>query len=190
MGHHREFLADEISMVQSDNQVLRQENDLLRMTSERKGQENETLKDELLALRAAYALKIDEAAALRTILEGVGHNVSAGLQRFMERRQVKDTHVSAQVVDNGEQKGTVVANYREEQRSDQGAAAYAPPAKRAEAVPVAVLTAAEPPPAFLRRPGQAQMRPIDDSRIPMAPMSDAERDQAMRETLSQRSTMR
>lgn len=183
MGQHREFLADEITMMQSDNAVLRQENDLLRMTSERKAQENEMLKEELIAVRAAYATKIDEAAALRTILEGIGQHVSAGITRFMERRHVKQAHVET-AVNSDDQRNKVVASYREEQRSDQGASAYAPPPRGSRPEPVST----DAPPVFLRQ--GSQMKPISDSRIPMAPMSDEERSEAMQETLNSRSTMR
>lgn len=152
----REYLADEITMIQSDNQVLKHENDLFRMTNERKAEENHVLRMELDACKVALAEKIDEAAALRTILEGVGHNVSAGLNRFMERRALKQERhtqtaaaVAAPVVAAAQARERVLENQREEQSSEEhGHRAFAPPPKGYAA---GGTVERDPPPAFLKQ---------------------------------------
>lgn len=144
----REYLADEITMIQSDNQVLKQENDLYRMTSERKAEENRILKEDLNDLRALYADKVDEAAALRTILEGIGHNVSAGLTRFMQRRELKQQRTEERR-EPEVARTAVVQAYREEQGG--GHEAYAPPPRTAAPrQPEPAVAMAEPAPRFLR----------------------------------------
>lgn len=160
---NRDYLADEITMVQSDNEVLKHENELLKMTSERKAEENRILKEDLVSLRALYSDKVDEAASLRTILESIGHNVSAGLTRFMERRQVKLDHRDRDASTQTEAKTAVVVAYREEQRADQGAVAYAPPKTRA----AAAAAVAEPSPRFLR-PGAVRGDIQNHALIPRA----------------------
>lgn len=154
----REYLADEITMIQSDNLVLKQENALYKMTNERKAEENRLLKDELDSCKIALAEKIDEAAALRTILEGVGHNVKAGLERFLERRQLKqarqDTNRAAQaapLVVQVQAREAVLENQREEQGS--GHEAYAPPSTRGteRTRPIEYDASIPPAPSFLRQ---------------------------------------
>jgi hypothetical protein len=152
----REYLADEITMIQSDNMVLKQELELVRMTSERKAEENRILKADLTEVRALYAEKVDEAAALRTILESIGHNVSAGLTRFMERRALKQNRETPRPEQARE---AVVASYREEQRAEAGAEAYAPPRFASGG---RVQAGEPPPPAFLQRAprGDVQDHPL------------------------------
>ena len=150
----RDYLGDEVHMMQSDILILRQENELLKMTSERKGEENRILREELANLRVSYEEKMTEAVAIRTCLEGVGLNISTALARYMERRTLKKETLA------------VAEPPRSEQRSrplvETPRVAPAPPPR----VPVErdITEDNIEPPAFLR---QGQVRTdIRDSRLP------------------------
>jgi hypothetical protein len=168
-------------MIQSDNLVLKQENELYRMTNERKAEENRLLKEELVELRANYAEKIDEAAALRTILEGIGHNVSAGLTRFMERRQLKRER---QHVPHEQARAAVVDSYRTEQSSDHAVSEFAPPPK-GTIRPMEPLS--QPAPSFLNSGGRnAPKGPHNHPLLPRAVRSEEDILRDMAETVESR----
>jgi hypothetical protein len=89
MTEQRDFLGDEVHMMQSDIKTLRHENDLLKMKSERQDETITTLNSDIARLRGAYEDKIVENATLQSILENVGLAVSGGLERYLKRRELK-----------------------------------------------------------------------------------------------------
>lgn len=85
----RDYLGDEVHMMQSDITTLRHENDLLKMKAERQDETITTLRSDLARMRAAYENKVVEATTLQTMLENVGLVISDGIQRYLRRRELK-----------------------------------------------------------------------------------------------------
>lgn len=85
----RDFLGDEVHMMQNDLKALRQENILLKMKCERQDETIETQRNDLNRLRAAYEDRVAESAALQSILENAGQVISAGIARYLQRRDLK-----------------------------------------------------------------------------------------------------
>lgn len=164
----RQFIGDEIHMMAADITILRQENELLKMTSERKIEENNILRAELTELKIKYEERVTEAVAIRTILENVVLNVSAGLNRYRSRRDLKQEHVEEPPIER-RPPGHDAFTERDaaEERHPGNSTGRPAPAQAAQVltrhIPVAHMSKpamtedTDPPPQFLRR---------TDSRIP------------------------
>jgi len=85
----RDFLGDEVHMMQSDIKALRQENELLKMKNERQDETILILRDDVSRLHTAREELMIENATLRSILDNVGQVVSTGITRYLARRSLK-----------------------------------------------------------------------------------------------------
>jgi hypothetical protein len=166
MAETRQFIGDEIHMMASDIAILRNENELLKMTSERKAEENRILRADLVELRAKYEEKVAESSALYTLLQSAAQGIHHGLQKYMEQRTLRKEHV-AQVEETPrpEPNAALRARQREYAKPLVEQTRVAPPTVRA---PVALTPEThDPAPEFLRRPhGPTIRNDIVDPRIP------------------------
>jgi len=189
----REYLGDEVHMLTSDIAILRNENELLKMVSERKAEENRILREELMSLRVAYEERVTEVAAIRTCLESVGLNITSTLQRYMERRALKKETLATNTEPppkEREFRHHAAVTFKEPELTAPRSRPLAdevtrtlPPAAR---VPVARTDEPVPPaPAFLRAGGMRN--DIVDSRLPKADIvSDDDEMRNMHESLDSR----
>jgi hypothetical protein len=88
----RNFLGDEVHLLQSDIAVLKGENELLKMSNERKAEENRILTEQLHELQAEYRLRSTETVAISTILEQVSAMLVSALSKSTARRKVREEH--------------------------------------------------------------------------------------------------
>jgi hypothetical protein len=86
----RDFLGDEVHMMQNDIKALRTENTLLKLKNERQDQEIVSLREENSRLQASHEQRTIELASLRAVLENVGQVITHGLERYVSRRKLKD----------------------------------------------------------------------------------------------------
>jgi len=177
MAERREYLGDEVHMMTSDIAILRNENELLKLTSERRTEENRILREELTALRAKYEEKVADASALYTILSSTAQGIHHGLERYLERRTLKkETLANGAARQEPEQpkrpepNAALRAKQREYDPQPMKPLAEQPRvAPTPSRVPVARTPepVEDPPPAFLQRPGGPVIRhDIVDPRIP------------------------
>jgi hypothetical protein len=89
MTEARDYLGDEVHMMQSDIKTLRAENELLKFKNERQDETITSLRSDLARMRAAYENKVVEVTTLQTLLENVGLVISDGITRYLRRRDLK-----------------------------------------------------------------------------------------------------
>jgi len=154
----RNFLGDEVHLLQSDIAILRSEGELLKMACERKDGELSVLREELTKLKIAYEEKLTEAIAIQTILEQVSNTLVTGLSQHTERRRLRAEHHEEEEEEETKPKLRPGAAFREGQRAYE---------EKRGLRPVAVVEVVEndPPPQFLQRP-PTEWEPRRDSRMP------------------------
>lgn len=85
----RDFLGDEVHMMQNDIKALRTENTLLKLKCERQDQEITGLREENAGLKSSCEQRTIDLASLRAVLENVGQVITHGLERYANRRTLK-----------------------------------------------------------------------------------------------------
>lgn len=139
MAESRDYLGDEVHMMQSDIKTLRAENELLKFKTERQDETIATLRSDLARMRGAYENKVVEVTTLQTMLENIGLVISDGIQRYLRRRDLKSQ--TDQIA-------------RESQTLTERVAATTLVRERSTTTTINSRQAEDndPPPQFLRRP--------------------------------------